>query len=147
MALQWQRWLAYAKARIDSSVREGERELDRREADLAARSEGRPWISSSGNAPTFDEARARIEAQSRTAGAAEAGPGGAGSTPASPGGAERARGRPEGARPAPSTNPEGDASLESFDLAAHQKAADDRLAAIRDELGLGGADPPAPRRD
>ncbi|HXH58010.1 hypothetical protein [Iamia sp.] len=140
MALQWQRWLAYAKARIDSSVREGERELDRREADLAARSEGRPWISSSGDAPTLDEARARIEAQSRTAGAAEAGPGGAGSAPISPGEAQ-------GARPAPSTNPEGDASLESFDLAAHQKAADDRLAAIRDELGLGGDDPPAPRRD
>lgn len=143
MALQWQRWLAYAKARIDSSVRDSERELDRREADLAARSEGRPWISSSGDTPTFDEARARIEAQSRTAGSAEAGPGGAapgeaGSSPASPGGAT-------GPRPAPAPTSEGDASLESFDLAAHQKAADDRLAAIRDELGLDGHDPPPPR--
>lgn len=140
MALQWQRWLAYAKARIDASVRDGERELDRREADLAARSEGRPWISSSGDAPTLDEARARIEAQSRAAGKGGADTGEAGSTPTSVGGAQ-------GAQPAPSANLECDASLESFDLAAHQKAADDRLAAIRDELGLGGDDPPPPRGD
>jgi len=42
MALQWKRWLAYAKTKVDSSVARGEGELDRREADLAARAA--TWI-------------------------------------------------------------------------------------------------------
>lgn len=118
MAAQWQRWLRYAKARLDSTVRDSERELDRREAELEARAEGKPWLSSSGDAPTFDEARARIEDRARQAG-------------------------PQGGPP-PASPPPGEAASE---VEAQRRAGAERLAAIRDELGLAdddpGPDPPA----
>ena len=41
-------------------------------------------------------------------------------------------------RPAPEPSPE-----EGFDLAEQQRKADDRLAKIRDDLGLGGEEPPS----
>ena len=41
-------------------------------------------------------------------------------------------------RPAPPASPE-----EGFDLAEQQRKADDRLAKIRDELGLGDEEPPS----
>jgi hypothetical protein len=106
MALQWKRWLNYAKARVDSAVRDGDREMDRLEAEQEARAEGKPWLSSSGAAPTFDEVEARI--------------------------ADRA------GAPAPDAEPEA-----VVDAAARRKAADERLASLRRELGVG--DPPPDR--
>lgn len=152
MAAQWQRWLRYAKARLDATVREGEAELDRREAELQARSEGKPWLSSSGDAPTLDEARARIEHQAREAerlrrereGAGEEDP--SAPAPAAEGSDQApATGGPRpagpGTPPPPLTT---DPQLGSFDFAAQQRAAEERLAALRAELGLApDAEPPA----
>jgi hypothetical protein len=136
MALQWKRWLAYAKAKVDDTVTRGDAELDRREAELAARAEQEPWLASSDRAPTLDEAKARIEARTRAAGWAPSRP--PGEEPASAAG-------PEGTGTAPASgaaDPDGDApSLDAFDADVRQRATDERLAAIRDELGLGGDGP------
>ena len=136
MAANWRRWITYAKAKVDHTLRQGDAELDRREARLEAEAAGKPWLSSSGPAPTFDEAKARIEHEARQAEARGAGPAPAPAGPAPGPGAPAA--------PAAAPAPAGD--LAAFDMAAHQKAADERLAAIRDELGLGGddADPGPP---
>lgn len=61
MALNVNRWLQYAKARIDSAVGSGHDELDRLEAEQEAQRADKPWLASDSTAPTFDEARARIE--------------------------------------------------------------------------------------
>lgn len=122
MPLQWQRWLKYAQAKLDSSLQQGEAELDRREADLEARSAGRPWLESTRDAPNFDEAKARIEHEARQAEAPRT---------------SRRPSDPLAAPPGPAARPRGDGSgLDAFDMAAHQKAADERLTAIRQELGL-----------
>lgn len=60
MALNVNRWLQYAKARIDSAVGSGHAELDRLEAQQEAERADKPWLASDSAAPTFDEARARI---------------------------------------------------------------------------------------
>lgn len=112
MGVEWQRWLRYAKAKIDLTVSEGEREMDRLESEQAAASEGKPWLSSTGDAPTLDETRARIEDRAGRAGV---------ETPATGSGDE------------------------AFDAEAQRRAAEERLAAIRDELGLG--DEPEQERD
>lgn len=140
MAAQWQRWLKYAKAKLDSSLQQGEAELDRREADLEARSAGQPWLSSSSDAPTFDEARARIEHQTRQVEEAR------GRSPSRSGPDPRPAAEADpSASGAPPRSTGSDSTTESFDMAAHQRAADERLAAIRDELGLGGDEKdPAP---
>lgn len=116
MALDVQRWLQYAKARIESAVNQGNASLDRREAEREVELAERPWLGADAEAPTLDEARARIEweAQRQAEGTASA--------PASP--------------EASSTG--GDARLE---LEAREQASAERLAAIRRELGV--ADPPA----
>lgn len=99
MAAQWEKWLRYARAKLDESVKRGNDELDRREAELEARRSGRTWLDSDRDAPSFDEARARIEERSGS----------------SAGGSEEQA---------------------AIDLAAQERAAEERLAAIRDELGL-----------
>ncbi|CAN5543111.1 hypothetical protein BH24ACT4_BH24ACT4_23310 [soil metagenome] len=130
MAAQWKRWLAYAKAKVDQTVDQGHQELDRREADLEAKGKDRAWLQSDRDAPDLDDVRARIEGEAREADARarrEAAPSGAAGSPGA--------GSASGSAP----------SFEDFDVAARQKATDDRLAAIRDELGLGPAakdDPP-----
>ena len=60
MALNVNRWVKYAKARIDSAVGSGHEELDRLEAKREAERADKPWLGSDSAAPTFDEARARI---------------------------------------------------------------------------------------
>lgn len=122
MALQWQRWLKYAQAKLDSSLKQGEAELDRRESELEARSAGRPWLGSTRDAPSFDEAKARIDHQTREATQRRAEAAGAGGPPTAP-------------SPRPGVG--GGADLDTFDMAKHQQAAEERLAAMRDELGLG----------
>ncbi|WCO66448.1 hypothetical protein PO878_18275 [Iamia majanohamensis] len=133
MALQWKRWLAYAKAKVDDTVARGDAELDRREAELAARADQEPWLAGSDRAPTLDEAKARIEARSRAAGGAPSGSPSGGATPRpGPAGPDGRDAAPDGEAP----------SLDAFDADVRQRATDARLAAIRDELGLGGDDGP-----
>ena len=60
MALNVNRWLNYAKARIDAAVGSGHESLDRLEAKQEADRADKPWLASDSTAPTFDEARARI---------------------------------------------------------------------------------------
>lgn len=130
MAAQWKRWLAYAKTKVDQTVDQGNEALDRREAELAAKGEDRPWLGSDRDSPSFDDVRARIEAEAREADARARGEG----APSGP------SGRPGAVSP-PGSAP----SFDDFDTAARQKATDDRLAAIREELGLGSTaadDPP-----
>ena len=67
MAPQWRRWLEYAKAKLDSTIADGEADLDRREAELEARAAGKPWLADDAEAPTLDQTRARIEHQAREA--------------------------------------------------------------------------------
>ncbi|QYG94610.1 hypothetical protein HC251_20660 [Iamia sp. SCSIO 61187] len=159
MAAQWERWLRYAKAKLDETVTRGDAELDRREAELAARAQEEPWLASDGAAPTLDEARARIEHQARQAEQArraeEAGRDveatgaerrGAGDAPASPSLAEP----PAGGSPAVAAGPAEpprlatDPQLGSIDFEAQKRAADQRLAAMRKELGLDEDPPPGP---
>lgn len=115
MAAQWERWLKYAKAKLDDSVRRGEKRLDELEAEQAAQAAGKPWLSGTADAPTLDEARARIEAKAEAAGQT------------APSTSE-----PDLGRPLPGAAPAGD----TIDVAAQQKAAAERLAAMRAELGL-----------
>lgn len=137
MALQWQRWLKYAKAALDQGVRDSNEELDRLEAEQAARAEGKPWLSSSGDAPTLDEVRARIEHDAREAGPPAVAP----ATPGEAGASARLDAQP------PVVTAAGDADVDALavEAEARQKAASERLAAIRDELGLADdEDPPPP---
>lgn len=105
----WSRWLKYAKAKLDSTVRSANRELDRREADLEAEQAGKPWLADDADTPTYDEVRARIEADA---------------------------GGPK--PPQPSGN-------DAFDRAERERAASERLAAIRESLDLPKDDPPPPK--
>jgi len=152
MAAQWERWLRYAKAKLDDSVKKGDAELDRREAEQRARAEAEPWLASEGDAPTFDEARARIEHQARRADEAQRARDAAkpslakeptsddpsDPTPSDPAPADA----PPVGPAAPSAPPPltTDPQLGSIDFAAQQRAADERLAAMRKELGLDGDD-------
>ena len=113
-----------AKAKLDATVAEGDAELDRREAELAARAEEEPWLASTGEAPTFEEARARIDAATREGRSRS----GSGDPSEGPG----ATSAPGGAPPAPP-------AAETFDADVRQQAAEARLAAIRAELGLDDA--------
>lgn len=153
MTPQWERWLRYAKAKIDDTVKRGDAELDRREAEQRARAEGKPWLDADGDAPTLDEARARIEHQARQAQEAEAARRAAAPRP-TPWAAPPAAPPPvepadpvEGPEvpPAPSAAPPlaTDPQLGSIDFAAQQRAADERLAAMRRELGLDEDPPPS----
>lgn len=155
MAAQWERWLRYAKAKLDDTVKRGDAELDRREAEQRARAEGKPWLSAEGGAPTFDETRARIEDQSRQAEELRRAREQAAPTPeAAPAPDEPAPAPDEGAAgPIAPAEPSGppplttDPQLGSIDFAAQQRAADERLAAMRRELGLDdGDDPKDPTR-
>lgn len=177
MAAQWERWLRYAKAKLDETVTRGDAELDRREAELAARAEAEPWLAGDGDAPTLDEARARIEHHARQAEQARR----AKATRQAEQ-ARRARTSRQAERPRPAkgdgetagtandasanAGPEADPpddepppspgatvppepprlatdpQLGSFDFDAQKRAADERLAAMRRELGLDEDPPP-----
>jgi len=131
MALDVNRWLKYAKARIDSAVGQGNKSLDRMEAEREADLADKPWLRSDREAPTLDEARARIEWESARQ-RRESGPG-----------ADTA-----GDRPAPRSPQDVavDAEQESarLELARREKESAARLEQIREELGVEAppADPP-----
>lgn len=121
MALDLGRWWKYAQAKLSSAAASGNEELDRLEAERAAELADRPWLAADGEAPTIDEARARIEWE-----AAHAQP------TASAGSA---------AEPAASTGAADDAEVAAARLELDRQAREStkRLEAIRAELGV---DPP-----
>lgn len=65
MALDLNRWFKYAKARVDAVFASGHEELDEMEAEREAILAEQPWLASDREKPTLDEARARIEWESR----------------------------------------------------------------------------------
>lgn len=113
----WKRWVKYGRAYLDSALRKGNAELDKREADLESKSAERPWLRSSGDVPTVDDVRARIEHDAAASAARAETGAGAGS-------------------PKPATDVEGVDADVAFDRAEEQRRADERLRRIRTELGL-----------
>jgi hypothetical protein len=65
MALDVNKWVNYAKARIESAVGRGNDELTRLEAEREVELADKPWLRADAEAPTLDEARARIEWEAR----------------------------------------------------------------------------------
>lgn len=165
------RWFNYAKARLDAAIGQGNRELDELEAERESELADKPWLSSSGDTPTFDEAKARIEWQAEQAERAAGGnkattggdPQGAGSRSGS-GGASGTEASPElpstpGAQPsgpattipaAEITSPEeraaaAEAAAARLEMEERQRESAARLDAIRAELGIDPPEaPPAP---
>lgn len=158
------RWLDYAKTKVEMAVRSGNRELDELEAEREAQTAERPWLRADGDAPTFEEARARIEWEAeqaaRGAGStastpstpstapAGATPGagdgpGSGSTstpPPAPGEADGSPGAPAPAVTSPEERARAaEAATARLELEARQRESAARLDAIREELGI---DPP-----
>lgn len=153
MALDLNRWFAYAKARAGSAVDRGNRSLDRREAERAAELADKPWLGSDGDAPSFDEVRARIAWESERqvdGGEARAEPEPA--TPAEPGTGPRHGSAPVDpvANPGPAPRSPQDVAADAehegarLELERRQQAATERLRAIRDELGVDHQDPSDP---
>ena len=58
----WRRWLKYAKAKLDSTLRSADDALDRREAALEAEQAGEPWRRDDRAAPDLDDVSDRIGA-------------------------------------------------------------------------------------
>lgn len=163
MGMNVNRWIQYAKARLDASVRSGNEELDRREADLESDRADRPWLASDGDAPTFEEAQARIRWEAETSERAKTAP--EDTRPAVP-----VAGQPgDDPRPEPAPFEPGDPpapggvdplsgataaeqAAARIELDARARASAERLADIRRELGVdasppdGPSDPPPPGR-
>lgn len=116
----WQRWLNYGKAKLDSTLRSGEEELDRREARLEAEAAEKPWLRGTAAAPTLDEVKARIAFDAEQAEAA----------------AKKSPGDPPSTTPLPVDNSSALGGQAGFDFNEQQRQADERLATIRSELGL-----------
>jgi len=109
----WKRWLKYGKARVDAAVRDVEDVLDRKEDELRRDQHHKPWLASDDDVPSYDDATARIEERLKAAGIpTQTGP------------------------PSPPADDEVVAKIRAFDVAKQQQAADDRLASIRDSLGI-----------
>jgi hypothetical protein len=109
----WKRWLKYGKARVDAAVRDVEDVLDRKEDELRRDQGAKPWLGSDDDVPSYDDATARIEDRLRAAG-----------IPA------------QSSPPSPPADDETVAKIRAFDVAEQQRKADDRLASIRDSLGI-----------
>ena len=131
----WQRWLKYGKAKLDDTLKSGNDELDKREAALEAEAAEKPWLRSTGDAPSMDQVKARIDYEAKQAEARKASAG-------------------SGADATPKVTTDAGAGQEGFDFAEQQRQADERLAAIRSELGLDeskahppGDDPEPPAGD
>lgn len=150
MGFDVNRWVKYARARIDAAVGQGNEALDRREAEREADLADRPWLAADGTAPTLDEARARIrweaERQERATqdeptdgeaanDVAAAAPG----APTPPGGSA---GDHDGPSPRDPAEVARDAEREGarIELDERSRQAADRLAQIRKELGVEGTD-------
>ena len=140
MALDVGRWLKYAQAKLGRAVQDAHAEMDDLEAEQRANAADRPWIASDAEAPTLDEAKARIEweAERQRHLADEAGR--AKATPPAPSPAAGDAPRPA-TTPAPPAEAAEDPDLARARLELDRQAREgkERLAAIRKELGV---DPP-----
>ena len=58
--MTWKRWLGYVRARVNLALRSADKELDRREDRLEAKTARKPWLASDRDTPTFDEAQQRV---------------------------------------------------------------------------------------
>ncbi len=142
------RWMKYAKARLHAAIGQGHRDLDELEAQREAELADRPWLAAEGDAPTFDEARARIEWQAeqaaRAAGNDDAAPASGG--PSAPDGPDATPGGDAPRPTAPGLVPPEDraaaaeAAAARLELDARERESAARLDAIREELGI---EPPA----
>lgn len=140
MALDVGRWLKYAQAKLEATLRSGHRELDHLEAEREAELADRPWLASDGEAPTFDEARARIEWEAEhQRERAEDGPTAEAGDAADP--APTPAPAPAPAPRLPSSGTEAEVAAAKLELERRDQDAKARLDAIRAELGV---DPPAP---
>lgn len=156
MALNVSRWVNYAKARIESAVGRGNDELTRLEAEREAELADKPWLRSDGEAPTLDEARARIEWETRRQGelAAErdrAAPAGGPSPSVSDAPTHEAGPAPAPGAPTPPGDPEelrlaAEAEQAKLAIEARDRAAAERLDEIRRELGVEAPPGDAPDR-
>ena len=115
MAFDVNRWMKYARARIDSAVGQGNRSLDRLEAEREADLADKPWLRSGTEAPTLDEARARIEWEAER---------------------QRKAAAPPPATPATPEDPTAEQAAAKVELEAQQRKSADRLDQIRKELGV-----------
>lgn len=64
MGLDVNRWLKYAKAKLDAAVSSGSRRIDELEAERERERADKPWLSApddDSTVPTLDQVRARIE--------------------------------------------------------------------------------------
>ncbi len=149
MALDVNRWLHYAKARIERAVGQGNEELDRLEAEREVELADRPWLRADGAAPTLDEARARIEWEAehqRTLAASR------GATSGSDGGSEAGTGAGASTPPASTSAGTGTGTATAADaeqagarleLERRERESAARLAQIRAELGVAAPPPEA----
>jgi len=136
MALDVNKWVNYAKARIESAVGRGNDELTRLEAEREVELADKPWLRADAESPSLDEARARIEWEARRQQelAAEREPTAA--TPADPSSdAPTPPGDPEALRLA------AEADQAKLAIEERDRAAAARLDEIRRELGVDA--PPA----
>lgn len=117
MAFDVNRWMKYARARLDSAVGQGNRSLDRLEAEREADLADKPWLRSETDAPTLDEARARIEWEADRQRKAP-------TPPAAP------------ATPLTPAEPTAEQAAAKVELEAQQRKSADRLDQIRKELGV-----------
>lgn len=140
------RWMKYAKARLDAAIGQGHRDLDELEARREAELADKPWLGSESDAPTFDEARARIEWQAARAAEARAaqddgptrGPAEGSTAPTHrPGtGAAATGGVTADSSGLVDHGAAAEAASAKVELEARERATAARLEAIRDELGI-----------
>jgi hypothetical protein len=166
MALNVGRWIRYAQARLARTTDDANAELDRLEAERDVELAERPWLSADAEAPTLDEARARIEWEARhqqevaegKVPATDGGPA-APDAPASPapsGAADRPTGAAPSSPPAPGPAPasapapapptaeEAELAAARIEIDRRAAASKERLAQIREELGIEPPEGPPP---
>jgi len=149
MPMNVNRWLLYAKAKLDETLRSSNEELDRLELEQEAERVDRPWLAADSDAPSIDEARARIkwEAERAEREAAKNRDTSGTSGEAAPGSPQEA---PAERRLPTDPLTEAEAAERSaarIELDARAKASAQRLEDIRKELGVAdptAADPDAP---
>lgn len=151
MASNINRWIKYARARVEVAVGKGNKELDRREAERDADLADRPWLRAADETPSLDEARARIrwESEQADAGAApranpvvgtnpvaDAGTRGGYSDDTTDGSAASAPSNISESRSPEDLRADADAAGARLELETRQRESAARLDAIREELGI-----------
>lgn len=133
MGFDFDRWLKYAKARIDTAIGSGNRRLDEMEAEREAERADMPWLTNDDSdavAPSMDQVRARIEWEAERQGVdAPTGAKGDGGVPDRPD-------DPPAARSPQERDEDAEREMARLALEARQKASAERLDEIRKELGV-----------